>query len=369
MAVPCLLLRISVLSYTCSIGMGDLSWEKYPDVSAVPRAREWLGIQADLGLAGSTLDAYARGLSDFLQFLGSFGVPAEDVSRVHIAQWIGDLARRPNGRSGRSKMSSSRGGLATATIAQRLTAVRLFYEHLVTEGVRTANPVGRGRYTPGKALAGRPVAGLVRHREALPWIPTEAQWQALVAALRTESIRNRFMFMLAYDAGLRREELCTLQTSDLDPARRLVTVRAEATKRRARGRVVPYSTTTNLLYRLYLEHRRELSNTRGPLFLSESRRNRAQPITLSTWSKAIEGIARRAGVSRFSTHTLRHLCLTDLARSGWSLVELAQFAGHRQPQTTLQYIHISGRDLAAKFDRGMAQIHTWRARTMAEPDA
>ncbi len=336
-------------------------------MSVVPRAREWLEIQADLGLAGSTLDAYARGLADFLRFLVSLELPAEEARRAHVAQWIGDLSRRPNSRRSHSARPTFSGGLATATVAQRLTAVRLFYEHLITEGVRTSNPVGRGRYTPGNVFAAGLNRGLVRHPEALPWIPTEAQWQQLLGALSTEPIRNQFMFMLAYDAGLRREELCTLQTSDLDPARRMLMVRAEATKRRTRGRVLPYSTTTNQLYRVYLDHRRELSNQRGALFLSESRRNRAQPISLSTWSKAVEAIARHAGVPRFTTHTLRHLCLTDLARSGWSLAELAQFAGHRQPQTTLQYIHLSGRDLAEKLDRGMAQIHAWRTQTIAEP--
>ena len=77
-------------------------------------------------------------------------------------------------------------------------------------------------------------------------------------------------------------------------------------------------------------------------------------------------IALRAHVSQFSTHTLRHLCLTDLARAGWELHALATFAGHRNLATTLQYIHLSGRDLADKLTRGMAQIHTWRTQTLAE---
>ena len=68
----------------------------------------------------------------------------------------------------------------------------------------------------------------------------------------------------------------------------------------------------------------------------------------------------------FTTHTLRHLCLTDLARAGWDIHEIARFAGHRHTQTTLQYIHLSGRDLAAKLGRGMAEIHAWRVRQLAE---
>ena len=30
------------------------------------------------------------------------------------------------------------------------------------------------------------------------------------------------------------------------------------------------------------------------------------------------------------------------------------------------YIHLSGRELARKLERGMAEIHAWRARQLAE---
>ena len=68
----------------------------------------------------------------------------------------------------------------------------------------------------------------------------------------------------------------------------------------------------------------------------------------------------RIAKDRFSTHTLRHLCLTDLARAGWELHTIATFAGHASLATTLQYIHLSGRDLAVKLARGMAEVHAWR---------
>ncbi len=80
----------------------------------------------------------------------------------------------------------------------------------------------------------------------------------------------------------------------------------------------------------------------------------------------IEGIADRSGVQQLTTHTLRHLCLTDLARANWDIHEIATFAGHRNPQTTLIYIHLSGRDLAKKLEQGMAAIHTWRVQMLAE---
>ncbi|MFH9970066.1 hypothetical protein ACH4PR_54350 [Streptomyces mirabilis] len=38
------------------------------------------------------------------------------------------------------------------------------------------------------------------------------------------------MLALAYDAALRREELCSLRTDDVDPAHRMLRIRAETTK-------------------------------------------------------------------------------------------------------------------------------------------
>jgi integrase len=72
-----------------------------------------------------------------------------------------------------------------------------------------------------------------------------------------------------------------------------------------------------------------------------------------------------ANLPQFSTHTFRHLCLTDVARSGWELHQIAEFAGHHNPATTLIYIHLSGQDLAEQFTRGMSHIHAWRIKTLA----
>jgi len=55
----------------------------------------------------------------------------------------------------------------------------------------------------------------------------------------------------------------------------------------------------------------------------------------------VEGLAERSGIHQFTTHTPRHLCLTDLARAGWDLHEIATFAGHRSIQSTLLFNHIT----------------------------
>ncbi len=199
----------------------------------------------------------------------------------------------------------------------------------------------------------------------LPWIANDQQWQAVLETARKESFRNRMMLALSSDSALRREELCGLETCDIDPAHRMITIRAEITKTR-RARVVPYSPATAELLAVYLRRRRELSRDRGRLFLSESRRNTGRPILKWTWSKVVEGISDRSAVPEFTTHSTRHLCLTDLARADWDVHEIAAFAGHRSIQTTLLYIHLSGRELASKLAKGMAEIHAWRTRMLKE---
>jgi integrase len=246
---------------------------------------------------------------------------------------------------------------------QRITAVRLFFDFLIEEGLRADNPVGRGRYTPGRAFGAGAERALLTRQQKLPWIPTDEQWRLFLAATCQATLRTRCMVALAYDTGLRREELCGLQSDDLDPAHQLIRVRADTAKR-SRERTVPYSNVTSALLRAYFTHRKTLANTRGPLFLSESHRNHAQPISVRTWSKVVRQLAVEAHLPDFSTHTFRHLCLTDLARSGWDLHQIAQFAGHRNPQTTLIYIHLSGRDLSEQLAKGMDQMHAWRVETL-----
>jgi integrase/recombinase XerD len=319
----------------------QIRWDRCPTVAAHPMCRAWLTFQSHRGLAENSLDAYSRGLEIFLRFLSDQRLPVPAVTRVHIGTYLASLQR--NDRC-----------LSNATVQQRLTVLRLFYSYLVEEAVCKTNPVGQDGSR-----------ALVRRSRKLPWIPNEGDWQAILTATKQEPVRNRVMLTFAYDAGLRREELCSLCTDDIDPSRRTIRVRAENTKGR-RDRVVPYSATGGALLMRYLDQRRAMGQKRGHLFLSESRRNYSAPMSIWSWSKITLRIARRAGVPRFTTHTLRHLCLTDLARAGWDIHEIATFAGHRSVQTTLLYIHLSGRDLARKLNTTMAHMHARRTSMLAE---
>jgi hypothetical protein len=111
--------------------------------------------------------------------------------------FVRELTSRPS-RHGPSVVSIDSGaGLSNATIQQRLVPVRLFYDHLIEEGLRESNPVGRGKYTPGRKFGGHE-RGLVPRLVKLPWIPDERQWAAVLRTAADEPVRNRVMLALAY---------------------------------------------------------------------------------------------------------------------------------------------------------------------------
>lgn len=231
-----------------------IEWLRYPFVAANALARTWLTTETLLGLAPNTLDAYARGLDDFLSFCQRADISPVTATRADLARYVGDLRGRPRPAShqGSSELAPLT-GLSNATLQQRLTAVRLFFDFLIEEGQRTDHPVGRGKYTPGKAFGADRERALVPRFQTLPWIPSDEQWRGFLEIVRHAPLRTRCMVALAYDVGLRREELSSLQSTDLDPAHRMVRVRAEIAKG-SRERVVPYSATTGELLRAYLAH-------------------------------------------------------------------------------------------------------------------
>ena len=78
--------------------MADVRWERYPRVAGSGTARAWLTIQANLGLAANTVEAYGRALEDYLAFSADRSVVPETTGREHVATYVRDLASRPHPR-------------------------------------------------------------------------------------------------------------------------------------------------------------------------------------------------------------------------------------------------------------------------------
>jgi integrase/recombinase XerD len=330
--------------------MNDIRWTLYPRTAAYDHAREWLEIQQKLLRSPKTIDAYARSINDFLAVCQRLGIQVESVTKGDIATYVEDMADRP--RSDGNAVHPA-AGLANRTIQLRLTALRLFYDFLLETGERDVNPVGRGRYTRSTGFYGMRERGLVPRFEKQPWIPTDEQWGTfLEVMLQEESLRNQLMTFMAYDGALRRSELLSLKLSDIDFPHQAVRIRPETVKYRS-GRIIFYGDATSDLLVHYVRQRQQLLTAHpgargGALFIAESRRNRGQALSYEMWNKIVKRLAERAGLPIFTTHTFRHLRLTDLARCKLDLHEIAMYAGHRNPKTTHQYIQLSSTELGER---------------------
>src|SRR5438270_12750606 len=94
--------------------------DRWPVFSSCPEASAWLQIQTDLGLAPRTIEAYARGLADYLAVCEREGNDPLDAGRVEVAMYVRDLAVRPSRRGANVGAIESGFGLANATLPQRL---------------------------------------------------------------------------------------------------------------------------------------------------------------------------------------------------------------------------------------------------------
>ena len=68
--------------------------ERWPELAAVPSALAWLRMRADLGAAHRTIDAYARGLSEYLKLCADLGAEPLLVKREHVARFVRHLTER-----------------------------------------------------------------------------------------------------------------------------------------------------------------------------------------------------------------------------------------------------------------------------------
>ncbi|GHO90127.1 integrase [Reticulibacter mediterranei] len=353
---------------------GSIRWEIFPRIAVLPSAQEWFQLQANRQLSPRTIEAYGRSLEDFLHFCEQHDPPlvVETATKVDLAAYVQDLVKRPNSHGQQIIHLHSGSGLSDQTIQLRLTAARLYYDHLVETGKQARNPVGRGKYTRsshfsvGRNRNSANERPLVRRKPARqPWIPSDEQFKRLLAALSCESLRNQALFLLMYDSALRREELALLEMTDIDWAHREVTLRPETCKTSS-GRLVLFTQATATRLRAYLERRRQIKPGLGRLFLSESDRNRASGLTPEMINKVMRSIARRANLPQFHPHTLHHLRLTHMARCGIAEHIIAEYAAHKSLDTTRLYIHMSGRDISAAVASQMEDFEAWIAATLEE---
>jgi integrase/recombinase XerD len=260
--------------------------------------------------ARKTVDAYRRDLAQFAEFIG--GSPA--------AAATGDLERYV------AQLRAD--GLAPATVARRIAALRAFYRHLLLLGVRADNPAA--------ALAPP------RRPRKLPRTLSPGEAERLVeaaAGTTPRALRDTAIVELLYGAGLRVSELTGLDRGSVDLEARLVRCTGKGDKER----IVPVGRRAVEALRRYQSRGRPyLDRRRRPeLFLNAH----GGPLTRAGVFLILRKIAAKAGLDpeRVHPHLLRHSFATHLLEGGADLRSVQEMLGHADLATTELYTHVSDR--------------------------
>jgi integrase/recombinase XerD len=280
-------------------------------------------IDLERGLSPHTRENYQRDLDQCAAFVarqGAQGWPA--LRGEQAAAWIHSL---------------SGDDYTVASLARKLTALRVFARHLVREKIRdddfTALLIGPKlvRRLPG-TLSAEEVARLLA-------APTGGDAFAL---------RDRALLELFYSSGLRVSELAGLMLQQLDLEGGFLRVFGKGSKER----VVPVGGRAREALTAWLAAGRPRfvkPRTGSQLFLS----NRGAALSRVMLWMIVKKYARLAGITKnVKPHLLRHSFATHLLTGGADLRAIQEMLGHANIATTQIYTAVESKRLIdhhAKF--------------------
>lgn len=280
-------------------------------------------LTVELGLSANTRQAYERDLRLFCKTLGLKNSDALiNVSREQITGYMTKLKEK---------------GLAAATIARKLAAIKAFYRFMTAEGYMDANPAEvveagtKGIKLP-RVLSEDEVVRLLNQ----PDITT------------AEGFRDRTMLEVLYATGMRVSELISLTLERVDLNMKYIIAFGKGSKER----IVPLGSVAAEFLQHYLEKVRpklthEDRNT-NIVFLAFG----GHELTRQRFWQIIRGYGRKANINKALTpHILRHSFATHLLDNGADLRSVQELLGHSDISTTQIYTHLTNkrlRDIYAK---------------------
>ena len=319
----------------------------------------YLAYLTDIERSPNTVRAYAHDLKDWFTSLDGRGLDWREVRLEDIGEFVAWLRLPPAGRDGRVAILPSAGHHVSAvTVNRKLSALSAFYLHAARHGVGlgellvTLAPAGRrGGWKPfmhhiskGQPAARRTI--VLKAPRKLPRILTVAEVQSILDACGR--LRDRFLFALLWDTGMRIGEALGLRHADIGAAEREVMVfpRANANGARcksAAARTIPVSAELVRLYADYL-HEEYGDLDSDYVFVNLWGRPHGHPLGYPAVYDLVCRLRRRTGID-FDPHWCRHSAATRLLRDGVSVEVVSVILGHASITTTLAtYGHLTSED-------------------------
>ena len=330
------------------------------DGVAVAPIERYLAYLTDIERSPNTVKAYAHDLKDWFTFLARLGLDWREVRLEDVAQFVAWLRRPPSVRDGDVGVLPSVGYHCTeSTVNRKLSALSAFYQHAARHGVdlgellTTWQPAGR-RSTAWKPFLhhiskDQPqphrTIGLKAPRKH-PRVLTAVEVQAILDAC--QRLRDRLLFAVLYDTGMRVGEALGLRHEDFGAAEREVRVvprvNDNGARTKSRGsRVIPVSAQLVRLYADYL-HDEYGDLDSDYVFVNLWACPHGHPLAYPAVYDLVRRLRRRSGID-FDPHWWRHTAATRLLRDGVPIEVVSKLLGHADITTTLAvYGHLSVED-------------------------
>ncbi|HVZ38212.1 MAG TPA: site-specific tyrosine recombinase XerD [Candidatus Kapabacteria bacterium] len=272
----------------------------------------------DKGSADNTREAYQRDIRRYAGHLTEQGIRTIDGVRIeHVRRHIVALAET---------------GLAPASIARAISAVRGLHKFAMVEGDAPGDPSENVQ--------------LPKRLRTLPDVLSVAEVAAILEAPMADTdprrahfvLRDRAILEMLYATGMRISELRMLHTSQLLFEYSLVRVIGKGNKER----LVPVGRTAQ-------EWAEEYRRRARPLLIKRAERSddifflnsRGGSLSRNALWKMTRAYAAAAGVmADVHPHTFRHSFATHLLEGGADLRAVQEMLGHEDITTTQIYTHI-----------------------------
>lgn len=279
-------------------------------------------LQAERGMAANTLLAYGRDLDRYADWIAGGGLKDYlTPSLADFSRYLGDLRD---------------GGLAPASAARHLVALKMFYRFLRLEERVKESTI---ELLSSPTLWAR-----------IPQVLSPEQVDKLLNAPRGGDrfqIRDRAILETLYATGCRASEVVGLQLPDVYLDSSFVKCMGKGSKQR----IVPLGRHAIAALRTYLGETRP-GLTKGSetpwLFVSRGGRKISREMLWVIVKKYV----RRLGLhDKVSPHTLRHSFATHLLSGGADLRAVQELLGHSSIRTTQHYTHVDRERLKAIHKR------------------
>ena len=298
------------------------------DISARLRERFLEMMSAERGLAKNSIDAYGRDLEAWFAFLKLRGVEVRAAATQDVRDFQDEVERL---------------GLARATAARRLSAIKQFHGFLLAEGMAVENPA---------AIIEGP-----RSVPRLPKILSKQETACILAVVRqqAEAANDKAAFKawrlyallsILAATGLRVSELITLTYRTVMTDDAFLMVKGKG----GRERLVPLSDEAKRIVEIYAKILRKQVEGE-PKFLFPSHGSQGV-LTRQHFALELKDLARAAGIdaSKVSPHVLRHVFASELLAAGADLRSVQQMLGHADIATTQIYTHVQAERLQEAVD-------------------